>query len=125
MKQILAALTLAFCFFTIQTSLVLAQNTQDSVQHEVVFWESIRDKNASGYFDAYLRQYPDGAYASLAELKLERSKNRDVSVFSGINPFISTWLLVMIVSGFLAMAWVIHIPFVGWWDDWKKARKSC
>ena len=128
MKQILTVLMLSFFFSTSQSNPVQAQNTQE--QHEIVFWESIRDKNTPEYFTAYLQQYPDGEYAILAELKLEHSKirlERSVSRqkrYEKHYSVFSTWLIVMIVSGFLAMAWVIHIPFIGWWDDWKKARKS-
>ena len=124
MKQILAALTLAFCFFTIQTSLVLAQNTQDSVQHEVVFWESIRDKNASGYYDAYLRQYPDGAYASLAELKIELAKNRD-EIRSKKKPIFFTMVFAGGAMYLFFIALVVRFSVIDWWDNRKKARKSC
>ena len=38
---------------------------------EIVFWESVRDGGADG-FEAYLQQYPEGAFVSLARAALRR-----------------------------------------------------
>ena len=38
---------------------------------EIVFWESVRDGGADG-FEAYLQQYPEGAFAPLAHAALRR-----------------------------------------------------
>ena len=38
---------------------------------EIVFWESVRDGGADG-FEAYLQQYPEGAFAPLARAALRR-----------------------------------------------------
>ena len=38
---------------------------------EIVFWESVRDGDAAG-FEAYLQQYPKGAFAPLAHAALRR-----------------------------------------------------
>ena len=37
---------------------------------EVVFWESIRDSARAADFEAYLAQFPDGAFAALARNRL-------------------------------------------------------
>ena len=43
---------------------------------EIVFWESVRDGDAAG-FEAYLQQYPEGAFAPLARAALRRIEQAD------------------------------------------------
>jgi hypothetical protein len=43
---------------------------------ELSYWESIRDATEPSFFEAYLREYPDGAFATLAKLKLETLAKR-------------------------------------------------
>ena len=43
---------------------------------EIVFWESVRDGGADG-FEAYLQQYPEGAFAPLARAALRRLERAD------------------------------------------------
>ncbi|MBV8538913.1 MAG: adenylate/guanylate cyclase domain-containing protein [Alphaproteobacteria bacterium] len=38
---------------------------------ELVFWESIKDSLRAADFEAYLKQYPDGAFVDLARTRLE------------------------------------------------------
>ena len=38
---------------------------------ELVFWESIKDSVRAADFEAYLKQYPDGAFVDLARTRLE------------------------------------------------------
>ncbi len=38
---------------------------------ELLFWESIKDSNNPSAFKAYLAQYPDGSFATLARLKVD------------------------------------------------------
>ena len=38
---------------------------------ELVFWESIKDSARAADFEAYLKQYPDGAFVDLARTRLE------------------------------------------------------
>ena len=45
---------------------------QDSV--EVTFWNSIKDSKNPQLFDAYLRRYPNGAFADIAQIDLEQFK---------------------------------------------------
>ena len=51
-----------------------AQSTPAAV--EIVFWESVRDGGAAG-FEAYLQQYPEGAFAPLARAALRRIEQAD------------------------------------------------
>ena len=44
---------------------------QDTPSHEIVFWQSIEDSDNPKMFDAYLENYPDGAFTKIAELKRE------------------------------------------------------
>jgi len=37
---------------------------------ELAYWQTIKDANEKGFFEAYLEQYPDGAFANLARLKI-------------------------------------------------------
>ncbi|MER8549063.1 MULTISPECIES: caspase domain-containing protein [unclassified Mesorhizobium] len=38
---------------------------------EVAYWETIKEKTDKRFFEAYLRQYPSGAFAALASLKID------------------------------------------------------
>ncbi|KVL68193.1 hypothetical protein WJ50_06110 [Burkholderia ubonensis] len=41
-------------------------------QYEITFWESIKDSNEAGDYEAYLKTYPNGRFASLAQARLAR-----------------------------------------------------
>ncbi|WP_162917675.1 caspase family protein [Dongia deserti] len=43
-------------------------------QAELLFWESIKDSNNPATFDAYLKQFPNGVFAGLAQAKLDELK---------------------------------------------------
>ena len=67
--------------------------SRDTAQ-ETAFWESVKDGDAAG-FEAYLRQYPEGAFASLAVARLQRlvwtpiedsSEPRAFEAFLAANP---------------------------------------
>jgi hypothetical protein len=38
---------------------------------EIEFWQSIKDANNTDLFEAYVDQYPDGAYISIAKIKIK------------------------------------------------------
>ena len=38
---------------------------------EIEFWQSIKDANNTELFEAYVDQYPDGAYVSIAKIKIK------------------------------------------------------
>jgi hypothetical protein len=44
------------------------------VNPEVVFWNSIKNEKNPDLFEAYLKRYPDGAFADLARIALQESK---------------------------------------------------
>jgi formylglycine-generating enzyme required for sulfatase activity len=41
-------------------------------QFELAFWESIKDSNQASDYEAYLKQYPKGRFAALAQARLAR-----------------------------------------------------
>jgi formylglycine-generating enzyme required for sulfatase activity len=43
-------------------------------QYELAFWESIKDSNQAGDYEAYLQSYPKGRFAALARARIERLK---------------------------------------------------
>ncbi len=45
-----------------------------SGQNENIFWRSIRNESNAAYFESYLQQYPKGAYATLARIKLNQAR---------------------------------------------------
>ncbi|HEV7323310.1 MAG TPA: caspase domain-containing protein [Ensifer sp.] len=50
---------------------------------ELAYWNSIKDLTASSFFEAYLQEYPNGAFGTLAKLKIaaiaEREKERQTA----------------------------------------------
>lgn len=51
-----------------------------SYDSDVVFWESIRDARDPELYQAYLMQFPDGAFATLAKIYLQRKVEPMVKV---------------------------------------------
>ncbi|CAN5893095.1 hypothetical protein BH11PSE3_BH11PSE3_28390 [soil metagenome] len=45
------------------------QHAEDPAAFELAFWEAIKDSKEPAEFEAYLEQYPTGAFASLAEAR--------------------------------------------------------
>jgi uncharacterized caspase-like protein len=45
-------------------------NAPQGNQVEIAYWESIKDASDKAYYEAYLKKYPDGQFADLAQLKL-------------------------------------------------------
>nr|WP_174980556.1 SUMF1/EgtB/PvdO family nonheme iron enzyme [Burkholderia lata] len=43
-----------------------------SEQYEITFWESIKDSKEAGDYEAYLKTYPNGRFAQLAQARLTR-----------------------------------------------------
>jgi hypothetical protein len=41
---------------------------------EVTFWESVRDSKDAAEIEAYLKAYPDGQFAPLARIRLDKLK---------------------------------------------------
>jgi hypothetical protein len=57
-----------------QVMVVPAPATGNNQQAELLFWESIKDSNNPAVFDAYLKQFPNGVFAALAQAKLDELK---------------------------------------------------
>jgi len=64
----------------------VTQRTSTSIQRdstladneiEIEFWRSIKDSTDSADFEVYLRKYPQGHYAELAQLKLDKLRRAD------------------------------------------------
>ena len=49
---------------------------QGQADYEILFWQSIMDSKDPKMYEAYLRQYPDGVYADLARLRIEKYSQR-------------------------------------------------
>ncbi|HEY3598244.1 MAG TPA: SUMF1/EgtB/PvdO family nonheme iron enzyme [Paraburkholderia sp.] len=43
-------------------------------QYELTFWDSIKDSNYASDYEAYLKAYPNGRFATLARARIERLK---------------------------------------------------
>ena len=47
------------------------QHADDPAEFELAFWEAMKDSKDPTEFEAYLEQYPSGAFAALAEARLQ------------------------------------------------------
>jgi uncharacterized caspase-like protein len=52
----------------------VAPPAAQSVDKEVVFWQSIQNSNSPAQFQAYLDQYPNGTFAALARARIDELK---------------------------------------------------
>ncbi len=53
---------------------------------ELVFWESIKDSQTAGDYDAYLQEYPEGSFATLAHARLAELTDADGTARPPANP---------------------------------------
>ena len=53
------------------TSSAAEQHADDPAAFELAFWEAMKDSKDPAEFEAYLEQYPSGAFAALAEARLQ------------------------------------------------------
>jgi pyruvate/2-oxoglutarate dehydrogenase complex dihydrolipoamide acyltransferase (E2) component len=51
---------------------ILPKDTPE--QYELTFWDSIKDSNHVGDYEAYLQAYPNGRFAALAKARIARLK---------------------------------------------------
>ena len=47
---------------------------------ELAYWELIKDATEASYYEAYLAQFPEGAFAALAKLKVDAIRQKEVVV---------------------------------------------
>ena len=72
-------LALGLALVLLASAAVADADASSDVAVEIVFWESVRDGDAAG-FEAYLQQYPEGAFAPLARAALRRIEQADKTV---------------------------------------------
>jgi uncharacterized caspase-like protein len=48
----------------------------DPDRMELAFWNSVKDSDEAAMFGAYLKKYPDGLFAELAQLRLQRLQSK-------------------------------------------------
>jgi len=79
-----SSLTGNFYFIKIEDSNVTIVNDNDisdqdktNQDQENIFWQSIKDSDKPEHFHAYLKQYPEGAFASLAILQLQEIEAKE------------------------------------------------
>jgi formylglycine-generating enzyme required for sulfatase activity len=56
----------------IQTRGIMPKDSNE--QYELTFWDSIKDSNYASDYEAYLKAYPNGRFATLARARIERLK---------------------------------------------------
>ncbi|WP_429301066.1 formylglycine-generating enzyme family protein [Paraburkholderia sp. GAS199] len=61
-----------------------------SEQYEITFWDSIKDSNYPSDYEAYLKAYPNGRFATLAHARIERLRAAAASASAPANPPSST-----------------------------------
>lgn len=54
-----------------ESELDLSRRNDEPVAVELTFWEAAKESNTSQSYKAYLKKYPDGNFALLAEIKLQ------------------------------------------------------
>jgi hypothetical protein len=69
--------TVSFLLFVSHAPTLQAQTRQ-----EVVLWESIKDSQDPNEFKAYLNQYPNGTFASVARVKIDELTQKQVDKLS-------------------------------------------
>jgi caspase domain-containing protein/YARHG domain-containing protein len=76
------------------TPAALEQPAKPDANIEIAFWNSIKDSNNRNAFRSYLDQYPAGAFATLARLKLQELEQAAVpappAAANGVFPLSST-----------------------------------
>ena len=92
--------------------------------HEALFWESIEDSDNPALFTAYLKQYPEGAFAPIARIRLEeveaeqpRLKELDpvpAAPLSGTEPRSTPTFTLAILPFWGRTNWN---PYVDWNDE--------
>ncbi len=55
-----------------ETAAPVAQQTSDETAIELAFWNTVKDTKDSAILQTYLDRYPNGAFAGLARVMMER-----------------------------------------------------
>ncbi len=56
------------------STVIQAQDAGAPVDREVIFWQSIQSSDDPALFDAYLTQFPDGTFAKIARISIEKAE---------------------------------------------------
>lgn len=54
-------------------------NLSNSNSAELAFWDSIKNSKDVKFFQSYLKQFPDGIFASIAKLKIEKTEETRIA----------------------------------------------
>ncbi|MBW2681607.1 MAG: hypothetical protein JRD01_12835, partial [Deltaproteobacteria bacterium] len=46
---------------------------QSTVDNDAIFWQSIKDSNDPSLFEAYINEFPNGTFVSIAKIKIRQS----------------------------------------------------
>lgn len=60
-----------------------AKSKHVDADKEAIYWQSIKDSGNPEYFKAYLQQYPDGTFTSIARIKIQELSEGRTSPISG------------------------------------------
>jgi hypothetical protein len=71
------------------TTAAAAPGAAPTADRDALFWASIKDRTDPGSFEAYLRQYPDGAFAPLAKQRLAELSRPSAAL--GVARFDGEW----------------------------------
>ncbi len=70
-----AYLLCAMIMFSSATFICADDLTSKTTQGEIVYWETIKDSKDSELFDSYLKKFPNGTFAPIAERYIKKFKN--------------------------------------------------
>jgi hypothetical protein len=65
------------------SSLGLAQTTESETKFEIEYWQTVKDSDSVEMLNAYLAEFPDGKFATLAEIKIKELTGIDEDVSIG------------------------------------------
>ena len=72
--------------FALCCSLFAVPAIADSLDADIVFWQSIQNSANPAEYDAYLQTFPDGKFAALARIRAERPVQGAQPAFSDSQP---------------------------------------
>ncbi len=83
-------------YFTLETEqnavlepVSAAASPQSDQQAEILFWQTIKNKDQLQYFESYLQQFPQGLFTSLAKLEIEKLSQQNTATKARLNVNVS------------------------------------
>ena len=86
-KRLLAAKEAKSKKETLQAS--IGEGKKSAIELEVLYWDSIKDSEDIKKFEDYLRKYPDGLFAELAKIKINKLSQQ--AAINPKEPWTGTW----------------------------------